>query len=188
MLQKPGNRRQGFKEEPFYYLSDCIAEWESKFKSGKLTEPFVPEVSGPTTEPLETNTEVAECDAITDAASTVPSKSDETNDSPGIALAEADGSVHLTSTAISAANTNVNKSTEAPQSGAHDNDQEDLRIWSHISTFFGVNKTIPEASYKNFMTRSQEGRKRNLYFTNSFVRDLIDRNQDRMKVSLTSSI
>ncbi|KAA0202698.1 hypothetical protein HAZT_HAZT000140 [Hyalella azteca] len=59
---------------------------------------------------------------------------------------------------------------------------DDLRIWSTISPFFGLRTDIPEASYRNFMTRSREGKRRNLYFTNALVRDLITRNQDRMKI------
>lgn len=147
-------------------------------------EPFVYEKNSPASnedgEPMDTNE--------ADKTGSKGSKTVEVTDSS--AVAETSDVVETPAVAETPALAETPANTEKPAEASNnettstpvDSDKEDLRIWSHISTFFGMSKDIPEASYTNFMTRSKEGKTRNLYFTNTFVRDLIDRNQDRMKV------
>ena len=128
-LQPPKKRRrQGFKEEPYYFLSDKIPELEKLNQEDKKASEESEDKIAPTSK-NENPTE---------------------NENP----AENDSAA-----------------------------LEDLRIWKDISSFFGIRKDIPEISHSNFMTRSKENKSRNLYITNSLVRNIIDCNHDRVKVS-----
>lgn len=167
-------RRQGFKEEPYYYLSDNIASWEKDYRDGKVTEP-VTAPSKVSTAPETVAEEMDASEASAEAARTSGENGAEGNEA--VPSSEEAKSSDPAGGDIASAP----ESSSSTAASSNDN-QEDLRLWSSICTFFGWRKDIPEASYANFMTRSKEGKKRNLYFTNTLVRDLIDRNQDRMKI------
>lgn len=176
-MQPPKKRRrQGFKEEPYYYLSDNIASWEKDYRAGKETEPITAPAKASTASE-SVAIDAPELMDTTDTAATA-----RIDDESGTARTKPDESKSLESTDGDGVAASELSSSPAAAAVSVSDDQEDLRLWSSICTFFGWRKDIPEASYANFMTRSKEGKKRNLYFTNTLVRDLIDRNQDRMKV------
>lgn len=57
--------------------------------------------------------------------------------------------------------------------------EEDEVVWPDINNFYGVRKEV----YRGlFLSRTKEGKKRNLYFTNSLIKDIVANNQDHIKV------
>ncbi|XP_064100308.1 tRNA (cytosine(34)-C(5))-methyltransferase-like isoform X1 [Macrobrachium nipponense] len=57
--------------------------------------------------------------------------------------------------------------------------EEDEVVWPGIDSFYGIRKDVDPGL---FLTRTKEGKKRNLYFTNSLVKDIVQMNQDFIKI------
>ncbi|XP_018015306.1 RNA cytosine-C(5)-methyltransferase NSUN2 [Hyalella azteca] len=247
--QSRKRRRDGYREEPYFYMSDSIAQWEAARGTTPSIISSEPRAATASVEPQaqeQTNsvdgklkpttqeTQLSESEknhckidkvSVPDGKPVVsaggtdgelitaggtdsePTTAGGTDSEP-VTAGETDGkpvTAGGTDGKLVTANhepTEDNKiSSVEPESTSRDQDRkdssssaktaaptklapevDDLRIWSTISPFFGLRTDIPEASYRNFMTRSREGKRRNLYFTNALVRDLITRNQDRMKI------
>ena len=45
--------------------------------------------------------------------------------------------------------------------------------------FYGI---CPEVGHELFLARTKTGKKRNIYFTNHLVKDIVSRNQDDIKI------
>ena len=157
-------RPRGFKEEPYFYLSDKIAEWEGKSKA-------------------EQEAKMAEWE----------SKSKTEKESMETSIAEEKLPEPLKSSDVTVQKDDEEKklaeqiSAESEQKDEEADDEEDVKLWALLSKFFGLRKDVPEASYTNFMSRSKEKNSRNIYFTNSLIRDLVERNQEKMKIINTGT-
>lgn len=57
--------------------------------------------------------------------------------------------------------------------------EADEAVWPGIDAFYGIRK---EVDVGLFLTRTKEGKKRNIYFTNSFIKDIVALNQDHIKI------
>ncbi|CAL4117065.1 unnamed protein product, partial [Meganyctiphanes norvegica] len=57
--------------------------------------------------------------------------------------------------------------------------EKDEPIWPGISQFYDMN---PEVDPTHFLSRTNDGKKRNLYFTNKLVKDVVTLNQDHIKI------
>jgi len=157
----PKKRPRGYKEEPYFYLCDAVGKLEEDRAAGRL-EVSMPEKSGN--------------EASAPAAQENGSSTQE--DEPKSETEEAKTS---TNGAGSTEGSEAKPEPAKPKTPVNP-EVEDVRVWSQISEFFGFNREVPAMSYQNFMSRTKEHNTRNLYFTNSLVRDLVTRNQDRMKI------
>jgi len=156
-------RPRGFKEEPYFYLSDKIAEWESKSKAEQEAMMAEWESKSKTEkEIMETSPAEEKLPEPLKSSDVTVQKDDEKK------LAE-------------------QISAESEQKDEEADDEEDVKLWALLSKFFGLRKDVPEASFTNFMSRSKEKNSRNIYFTNSLIRDLVERNQEKMKIINTGT-
>lgn len=57
--------------------------------------------------------------------------------------------------------------------------EADEAVWPGIDSFYGIRKEVDSGL---FLTRTKEGKKRNIYFTNSLVKDIVQLNQDYIKI------
>jgi len=183
----PKKRPRGYKEEPYFYLCDAVGSWQEARKvaiangdNGSMTngneQPSVAEENGLKEEAKSEGTSSSAGNTSSDTASTDTATTDTaTTDTATIDKATTDTATTDT------ASTDTNNSAVAKTKGPVNPEEEDVRVWAQITDFFGFNP-VPEASYRNFMSRTKEHNTRNLYFTNSLVRDLVTRNQDRMKI------
>lgn len=53
-------------------------------------------------------------------------------------------------------------------------------MWPGIDAFYGISKDVSSGL---FLTRTKDGKKRNIYFTNKCIKDIVAQNQDHIKVS-----
>ncbi|KAK7075924.1 tRNA (cytosine(34)-C(5))-methyltransferase [Halocaridina rubra] len=52
-------------------------------------------------------------------------------------------------------------------------------VWPGIDNFYGIRKEVNSGL---FLTRTKEGKKRNIYFTNELVKDIVQLNQEYVKI------
>lgn len=58
--------------------------------------------------------------------------------------------------------------------------EEDEVVWPGIDSFYGMSKDVSSGL---FLTRTKDGKKRNIYFTNKCIKDVVAQNQNHIKVS-----
>ncbi|XP_050718595.1 tRNA (cytosine(34)-C(5))-methyltransferase-like [Eriocheir sinensis] len=57
--------------------------------------------------------------------------------------------------------------------------EEDEVVWPGIDSFYEMSK---DATSGLFLTRTKDGKKRNIYFTNKCIKDVVAQNQDHIKI------
>nr|XP_053649241.1 LOW QUALITY PROTEIN: tRNA (cytosine(34)-C(5))-methyltransferase-like [Cherax quadricarinatus] len=57
--------------------------------------------------------------------------------------------------------------------------EADEVVWPGIDAFYGIRKEVDAGL---FLSRTKQGKKRNIYFTNSLIKDIVAVNQDHIKI------